>query len=494
MAADMASGRPSSSQPTPRISGPSTEQERQPALPKHMSKNSIQGSTISPRASIESLGRRSVTSPTPTSLRSKLSMPNLRRPSVGARSASMDEHSPLSPTYSEQHETVQVDDMDFELVMPSIPASLRQSEESISRPRGSPDVNSLSTGGGGSSLHLRTDSPALSMNPPRSPTVASARASDSDSVTVEAHRQREQRWITLMGASPASQARKNKKVKKLVVEGVPASVRSLVWAYLTDCKSKGVPGVFEQMTARGKESTKLAHVDQDVKRVVEERSVLGGVETSMSMVLKAYLTMAPDVRYDTGLTLIVGHLLLVIPEENTFWVFISIMDSLLRPYFSNITTQLEVDSELFGRALDVNDPQLAKKLLVDLGISTVSICRPWFSSLFTSALPVDILSRCWDMFLYDGQPYLIRMGLAIAYCCRTKILNESNTNVEATLDYLHRPQPNWLPPSTEGFATMAASFKLKDEDVAKQRVKMEQQVKKQQAQAAKAAASSRLRG
>lgn len=78
-----------------------------------------------------------------------------------------------------------------------------------------------------------------------------------------------------------------------------------------------------------------------------------------------------------GLTLIVGHLLLVIPEENTFWVFISIMDSLLRPYFSNITTQLEVDSELFGRALDVNDPQLAKKLLVDLGIPTVSICRPW---------------------------------------------------------------------------------------------------------------------
>lgn len=106
-----------------------------------------------------------------------------------------------------------------------------------------------------------------------------------------------------------------------------------------------------------------------------------------------------------------------------------------------------------------------------------------------------------DYVLYDpmlisapGQPYLIRMGLAIAYCCRTKILNESNTNVEATLDYLHRPQPNWLPPSTEGFATMAASFKLKDEDVAKQRVKMEQQVKKQQAQAAKAAASSRLRG
>ncbi|KDQ23018.1 hypothetical protein PLEOSDRAFT_12439, partial [Pleurotus ostreatus PC15] len=50
---------------------------------------------------------------------------------------------------------------------------------------------------------------------------------------MEGHRQRELRWIALMSSVPASQARKSKKVKKLLIEGVPSSVRYLVWIHLT---------------------------------------------------------------------------------------------------------------------------------------------------------------------------------------------------------------------------------------------------------------------
>jgi hypothetical protein len=498
---DMASGR-TSTQSTSSIKGPvSPEKDAPPAIPRHMSTSHQSAASTTPRSSTESVGRSSVVSPLPHSntrnhsLKSKMSLPNLRRPS-----ASKSTEDPTSPAFIVQSpveaesETVQFEDMDFELVRPTIPASLRNSEDSMVRGRVSSE-GSTSAGGNPSSLHLRTDSPAVSLgsNPPRSPTVASVRAADADSPGIEAHRQREQRWISLMGSSPASQARKSKKVKKLVLDGVPASVRSLVWAYLTDCKSKGVPGVYEKMAARGQASKSWDVVDRDIERLMRERSELGSVQTSLGTVLKAFLTMAPDIKYDIGLPLVVGHLLLVIPEENSFWVFVSMMDFLLRPYFSTLTTQLEVDCELFGRAFEVNDAQLAKKVLVDLGISTMDLCAPWFSSCFASALPADILSRAWDFFLYEGQPYLIRMGLAIAFCCRTKILSDSTNNVETTLSYMHHPSPTWFPPSVEGFITLAASFKLKDEDVAKQRVKMEQQVKKQ-VQAAAASRASNVGG
>jgi len=54
------------------------------------------------------------------------------------------------------------------------------------------------------------------------------------------------------------------------------------------------------------------------------------------------------------------------------------MDTHLRPYFSSNTTQLEVDAALFSRALESNDAQVAKKVLVDMGISPVSVCYPWY--------------------------------------------------------------------------------------------------------------------
>lgn len=79
-----------------------------------------------------------------------------------------------------------------------------------------------------------------------------------------------------------------------------------------------------------------------------------------------------------GLTLIVGQLLLLAPEEDAFWIFVSIMDTHVRPYFSSSTTQLDVDSALFSRALENNDPQVMKKVFVDMGILPTTICGPWY--------------------------------------------------------------------------------------------------------------------
>ena len=75
--------------------------------------------------------------------------------------------------------------------------------------------------------------------------------------------------------------------------------------------------------------------------------------------------------------MIAAQLLLQSPEEDAFWTFISVMDAHLRPYFSNASVQLEVDASLFGRALEANDPQTAKKLFGDMGVEPVLVCHPW---------------------------------------------------------------------------------------------------------------------
>ena len=78
-----------------------------------------------------------------------------------------------------------------------------------------------------------------------------------------------------------------------------------------------------------------------------------------------------------GLALVAAQLLLQSPEEDAFWTFVSLMDSHLRPYFSNSNIQLEVDASLFAKALETNDSASAKKVFGDMAISPVVVCRAW---------------------------------------------------------------------------------------------------------------------
>lgn len=54
------------------------------------------------------------------------------------------------------------------------------------------------------------------------------------------------------------------------------------------------------------------------------------------------------------------------------------MDSYLRPYFSLSVAQLDFDATLFARALEANDAPLARRILVDMSIPPLTICRQWY--------------------------------------------------------------------------------------------------------------------
>ena len=116
-----------------------------------------------------------------------------------------------------------------------------------------------------------------------------------------------------------------------------------------------------------------------------------------------------------------------------------------------------------------------------------------FSNLFVGTLPVDHLHRVWDVFLYEGTDhlslqsfiltrfggitFLFRVGLAIIHCVRNVLLQD--TSETTVLDHLSHLPMTCLPSSPDELVSLAFNMKLKDDDVRKQRVKMEAQVKRQ---------------
>ena len=188
------------------------------------------------------------------------------------------------------------------------------------------------------------------------------------------------------------------------------------------------------------------------------------------------------------------------------------MDLHLRPYFSSNAVQLDIDASLFAKAMERVVPSIAKKLFVDMAIAPTRVCRPWsvsffppesliyssfghrFSSLFVEALPTEYFQRVWDIFLsegaygsrlflysqtqlacYSGVVFLIRVGLAIVTCCHRTLLEVHQES--EVLSILKRPPLFLISSSPETLIELANSFRIKDDNIRKQRVKLEAQVK-----------------
>ena len=189
-----------------------------------------------------------------SSVRTKLSLPNLRR----NRSRQEDESG------GGDSEMLQVKDMEFELVKPE--------------------------------FHFQSN--RASDGPLSSSTPASRATTDSES-SMDAHRNREIKWMSLMSSSAASQARKSKKVRKLIVDGVPSSVRYLVWSYLTDGKARCVPGVYTQLCSRGRVPSS-ANIERDIRCCFQDQPHLQNTQGPVLLLLQAYLNMVPDIHYTMG--------------------------------------------------------------------------------------------------------------------------------------------------------------------------------------------------
>lgn len=248
------------------------------------------------------------TSPPPgalrhVSLRSKLSRTIITTKTSGLDTSS-EIQSPTSPTSG--METVQVEHMDFELVKPSfLRTSPRSSLDSFPSQEHDTDHQPSPIRQDSTNL-LRPESPSSFMSSPISEkevAVANRRASPSSIAhsdvlspsDINAHRNRELKWVSLMSALDPTQARKSKKVKKLLLNGVPASVRYQVWAHLADCRGKRMNGLYPQLVRRGAVPATPVIIRDSGDRFGDQPQ---GKDGSIVSVLQAYLTMVPDVQYD----------------------------------------------------------------------------------------------------------------------------------------------------------------------------------------------------
>jgi len=109
-----------------------------------------------------------------------------------------------------------------------------------------------------------------------------------------------------------------------------------------------------------------------------------------------------------------------VPEEESFWMLIGIMD-IFQLNYSTTMSGLLASNETFKELLKLVNPTIYNHMEKLQSVTMIFISR-WFLTLFTDLKQWQTVLRLWDVIFFEGKSSLFRISLAIMTCCEKQIM------------------------------------------------------------------------
>ncbi|KAL3781249.1 hypothetical protein ACHAWO_011618 [Cyclotella atomus] len=136
---------------------------------------------------------------------------------------------------------------------------------------------------------------------------------------------------------------------------------------------------------------------------------------ALRRILYAYSVYDPDVGYCQGMNFIAGLFLTFLPEEESFWMLVALMNE--EPY--NMRSMFLENMSGTHKALYIVD-KLIKKYLPKLSkyfqrenIEVSMFATQWIMTVFSSTFPFELVARVWDIFLVEGWKVVYRVIISL---------------------------------------------------------------------------------
>ncbi|XP_038858687.1 ecotropic viral integration site 5 protein homolog isoform X3 [Salvelinus namaycush] len=291
---------------------------------------------------------------------------------------------------------------------------------------------------------LETDSKSLrSVNGSRRNSVSSLVSSSSASSNLS-HLE-EDSWILwgrIVNEWEDFRKKNEKQLKDLVRKGIPHHFRAIVWQLLCNAQNMPIKDQYSELLKMTSPCEKL--IRRDIARTYPEHDFFKedslGQEVLFN-VMKAYSLVDREVGYCQGSAFIVGLLLMQMPEEEAFCVFVKLMqDYRLRELFKPSMAELGLCMYQFE--------YMIQELLPDLHIHfqaqsfhTSMYASSWFLTIFLTSFPLPVATRIFDIFMLEGLEIVFRVGLAILQMNQAELIQ---LDMEGMLQYFQRIIPHQL--------------------------------------------------
>jgi hypothetical protein len=140
----------------------------------------------------------------------------------------------------------------------------------------------------------------------------------------------------------------------------------------------------------------------------------GPLHDSLLQVLMAYLYYRQDVGFVAGASYIAALLLLNMTPEQSFIALVNLLNRALPlALYTRDEAVLNRFLATFSKHFQEKLPKLHRHLQHDLQLPPTRYLLPMLYSLFAERAPVDVTSRLWDIYFFEGDLFLMRAALGI---------------------------------------------------------------------------------
>lgn len=159
---------------------------------------------------------------------------------------------------------------------------------------------------------------------------------------------------------PSGMFRSSPELKKLVRRGIPVAYRALVWPKISLAgryRQKYPDNYYQELLSRKHELDPKVEIDidKDTDRTFPEHDYYsggGGGCAILKRVLVAHALHNPTIGYCQSLNFVAGMMLLFMEEEEAFWMFITVVDTLLpHDYYTASMVGTYIDQFVFSHII-----------------------------------------------------------------------------------------------------------------------------------------------
>ncbi|KAM4721610.1 ecotropic viral integration site 5 protein homolog isoform 1-T1 [Rhinophrynus dorsalis] len=246
----------------------------------------------------------------------------------------------------------------------------------------------------------------------------SSQVSSSSASSNLSHHQEEDSWLLwgrIVNEWEEVFKKKEKQIKELVRKGIPHHFRAIVWQLLCNAQNMPIKEQYSDLLKMTSPCEKL--IRRDIARTYpehdffKEKDSLG--QEVLFNVMKAYSLVDREVGYCQGSAFIVGLLLMQMPEEEAFCVFVKLMqDYRLRELFKPSMAELGLCMYQFECMIQEQLPELYVHFQAQ-SFHTSMYASSWFLTIFLTSFPLPIATRIFDIFMSEGLEIVFRAGLAV---------------------------------------------------------------------------------
>ena len=260
---------------------------------------------------------------------------------------------------------------------------------------------------------------------------------------------------------------KPEKLMLMARKGIPKGKRGEIWSQRIGNSQHLNPNLFSRLLNKASSLEKAAKENNGIFIIpLDLMRTLGNLKLfqkeqplheGLQCVLEAFAAYRPDIGYIQGMGYVGAMLLIHLNTYKSFECMANMIlgSEMLRTFYAIDLKGMNKYYKTFEYFANKKVPGILK-LLRTSGITPDIYLLEWVYTLYVRCFTIDIASRIWDRFVFEGDIFIFRVGIAILVFLKP-VLSKEIIDITGVLTNLTKSNI-----TTEGLFTIIEKIQITD--------------------------------